>query len=281
MYGQWVDPECDWWVKLRHADRHIGVVAEAEQSYLAAEPWTLETEPTDQPHVSNVRLRLHEQPPADLVLHAGDALHSMSSALDSLAFALGRAFHGPDLDEDEDLQSRTEFPVKHSLEDLQAWARLRRRNELYGEREIRALWWAQSYYWTATGYTDHGIGPEPGSPDEQEHFRWDALHRLRSLHKIDKHRRLHVALLGPNGTYWGSDGDSQRRANIGAVWRDGEVVAQVYDPPSSANDTEIHWGLRVVLVEGGRRDLLVDELRRLRQVVGQSLGSVIRAMTSA
>lgn len=280
MYGQWVDQDCDWWVKLRHADRHIGLVAELERSYLAAEPWTLEVEPTEQPHVSNLRLRLHETPPTNLVLHAGDALHSMSSALESISYALARVFHGPGFDHDDGLQSLTEFPVKHSLADLEAWARRGRRTELYGEREIRALWWAQSYYWTATAFTEHFIGPEPGSPDEVEQQRFDPLRRLRDLHNIDKHRRLHIALLGPDVPYWGSDGDSQRRANIGGVWRDGEVVAQVYDPPSNANDTDINWGLRVVLVEVGRRDLLVDELRRLHQVVQHSLGSVVQAMTT-
>lgn len=278
MYETWRDLGRDWWVKLRHAAGHIDRVVEAERAYLAGQPWSLEPEPEGRDHVTNLRLRLHEPPPPELVLYAGDALHSLSSALDSIAFALAREHYGPGLDDDEVLQSRTEFPVRYSAEALESWRRSNRRTELFGERELRALWWGQSYYWHATSYADHGVGPAPDSPEEAQQISYDPLRRLRYLHKIDKHRRLHVALLGPDITYWGSSGDSQRRANIGAVWRDGEVVAQVYDPPSDAEDTEIEWGLRVVLVEEGRRELVVDELRRLHQAVGLSLDAVIRAM---
>ena len=276
----WRDPRCDWWAKAQHAGSHIELVRAAELEYLNRAPWSLDPEPTGQNYVTNLRLRVLEPPPTWGVLHAGDALHNMSSALDSIAFALARKTFGPELDSDERLQRQTEFPVKYSKQDLLAWANERGRSRLFSPEDLDTLWHVQSYFWARVAWEESESGPTPGSPEEREARARDPLTRLRDLNNVDKHRRLHISLLGPDVPNWGSSGGSLRQVRMGGAWRDGEVVAQVFDPPSDAVDTDINWDLRLVLVEAGRRPILVDELSWLLEVVRQTLSQVIRRSSS-
>ncbi len=218
-----------------------------------------------------------EQPPAAVALGIGDVLHNMSSALDSLAFAIARRTHGQRLDEDERLQKATEFPVRYSRDEISTWAAERGRIALYSAGDLDALWCGQTYYWTATAWTEHRIGHEPGSMEAARQRDADPLTRLRHLHNIDKHRRLHVALLGPDLPHWfTSDGTTQRRVAMTGLWQDGQIVAEVYDPPSDAGDSEMTWDLRLKLAEQAEPVLLVSQLEHLQGAVASALGSTIQ-----
>ena len=110
------------------------------------------------------------------------------------------------------------------------------------------------------------------SPNEVE---FDQLSRLRRLHNIDKHRRLHVVVFSPDLPRWGSNGKSLRRVELTQVWRDGQVVAVVDDPPSDAQDTEMVWDLRLSLDEGKHHGPLVGELRGLAESVRQCVAATL------
>ena len=270
----WGNPEADWWAKVRRAESHINDVAELERAYLKRTPWRLDPQPGPVAHRTLLTLRIEESPPIDIALATGDALHGLSSALDALAFAVARATYGPALDDDERLQRETAFPVQWSRSCLVAWWDTKPRRQLYSEGDIEALWRGQSAYWSAYARAELGL-PEITRADGLDEVEFDQLTRLRRLHNIDKHRRLHVVVFSPDLPHWGSNGTSQRRVALEPVWHEGLVVAVVDDPPSDAQDTVMEWDLRLSLDEGEHRRPLVSELRSLAQTVRQCLAQTL------
>lgn len=270
MTTGWADHGADWWAKVRRAEAHIETVAALESEYLGRSAWRLDGEPGPVPHRTLLRLRISEPVPVELALATGDALHGLSSALDALAFAMARATFGPALDSDDRLQRQTEFPVQLSRKALVDWWDYKQRRQLYGEDDIDALWRGQSVYWSAVARSELGLPDITG--DEAPHeVEYDQLSRLRGLHNIDKHRRLHVVVFSPDVPHWGSNGTSLRRVALEQVWHDGEIVAVVDDPPSDAQDTDMVWDLRLSFDEGQHHGPLVNELRSLAQTVRQCL----------
>jgi hypothetical protein len=262
----WTDPSADWWAKVRRAEAHIDTVADLEKEYLQRSSWRLDAAPGPVPHRTLLTLRISEPSPVDIPSATGDALHGLSSALDALAFAMARATYGPALDTDERLQKQTEFPVQLSRSALVEWWDSRQRRQLYGQDDVEALWRGQSVYWSAFARAELGL-PDITVADALGEVEFDQLSRMRRLHNIDKHRRLHVVVFSPDLPYWGSNGTSLRRVALEPVWHDGHVVAVVDDPPSDARDTAMVWDLRLSLDEGDQRGPLVNELRSLAQTV--------------
>lgn len=217
-----------------------------------------------------------------MALIAGEVTHALSSALDALAFGIARARVGAAvMDADESLQRLPDFPVQYSWSDMRKWGRDRRRPELFGPRELKALWFGQSCYWRAGAWEEFQIGPEPGSEAEVAARRWDPLTRLRYLDNVDKHRRLHVALLAPEVPHWFSSGDSPRGISVASPWVDGQIVARVLDPPSEVEDSDINWDLRLAFAERGIRSNLVDELTNLHGQTVYALGRVIQGLQAS
>ena len=280
MITGWVDQGADWWAKVRRAESHIETVADLETDYLRRSAWQLEGEPGPVPHRTLLRLRISEPVPVELALATGDALHGLSSALDALAFAMARETFGPALDLDDRLQRQTEFPVQLSRKGLVDWWDHKQRRQLYSEGDIEALWRGQSVYWSAFARAELGK-PDITVDEAPDEVEYDQLSRLRRLHNIDKHRRLHVVVFSPDVPHWGSNGTSLRRVALEPVWRDGHVVAVVDDPPSDAQDTDMVWDLRLSLDEGQHHRPLVNELRSLAQTVGQCLTETLSHLDGA
>ena len=202
MNMTWTDPSADWWVKVRRAESHIDTVAAMEQEYLGRSGWRLDADPVPVPHRTLLTLRISEPAPVDIPLATGDALHGLSSALDALAFAMARVTFGPSLDADERLQKQTEFPVQLSRSGLVEWWDSRQRRELYSEDDVEALWRGQSAYWSAFARAGLGL-PDITVADAPAEVEFDQLSRMRRLHNIDKHRRLHVVVFSPDLPHWG------------------------------------------------------------------------------
>lgn len=274
LTDKWWDKSAPWWQKWQHACSRISDVDEAEQRYLARSPWDLNRRPTERTGVSRISFRLLEQPPASIGLMAGEALHALSSALDAVAFAMASRNYDGDLDASP-LVRDSSFPVCISREELDSWVRIRRRQELFRTEDLQLFWSAQSSYWQEEAIREKWLDKE------QVGRRVDPLVRLRALHNIDKHRRLHVIPLGPHVPYWSSSGsDSRREVSISGVWLDGCDVAEIYDDPDAPVDGEMHWDLRLHLVEPPRRVLLVKELNHLALQVHRSLEVVVRGMVA-
>lgn len=276
----WTDTSSAWWAKLSRANEHLAQVRQLERAYLDAAAWSTIYEPTGEEHWFDVRLHVDEPPPIDISLVAGDCLHNLSSALDAVAYAIAEVNVGGQLLQDEKLQRVSAFPVVASRQALDGWAPndgLRR--EIYTEIDLDLLWKAQSFYWTAEAVNNDWIDVRPGSAEWSVLVQRDPLQLLRSLNNVDKHRRVHVALHGPDVPHWGTSGESLGEVRMAGIWQDGAVVARVYDPPSAALDTPMEWDLRLYVVERGERTKLVDLLEHLYASVAHSLTVVARGMT--
>jgi hypothetical protein len=82
------------------------------------------------------RVQLSRPIPADLAVLVADAIHNMRSALDQVAYHLADR-HVGGLTADQ--ERTTEFPIKTTAQDFDGWMRERRRGDLYGPNESRAL----------------------------------------------------------------------------------------------------------------------------------------------
>jgi hypothetical protein len=84
----WFGLDTAWRLKLAHAARHIDQLAKVCNAYRAQDPQHVDPEPTDQPGRTAYRLYVDVPIPVDISLIAGDVLHNLRSALNTLAFAL-------------------------------------------------------------------------------------------------------------------------------------------------------------------------------------------------
>lgn len=269
---RWSDSEHDWWAKFRQADKRLSELRESEVSYLSQSPWTIRVEHSDRDDVSRVYFDLHEPIPETFSVTSGEILHNLSSALDAISFAIARENAGSGFLNDEEQQRRPEFPIVASRGGLNRWVAERRRRELYTDVDLALFWRAQSFNVMAEGFENGWFDFDRDSPKAELQIRRDPLHLLKRLSNIDKHRRLHVVLHGPNVPYWGSSGgESVREVRIVPHWTDGAVVAEIVDPPSDVINHDIQWDLCIFLSETGDRDLLVNLLDRLVGAVRQAL----------
>jgi hypothetical protein len=268
----WFDPSCDWWAKLANARHHLRDVAQMEARYLAAEPWKILMHPAGRDHAIRVRFEVLEPVPTELSARVGDVLHNLSSALDSLVFGLASAHAGEALLRDSRLEAVTTFKVVKSKAKLESWAAQLGRNELLSAQDLDLIWRAQSFALMSEAI-EAGWVTEQGDPNRGPTlFDLDQLETLRRLHNIDKHRRLPLVLHGPNVPYWSTTGgESRRETRILDIWAHGTDVAEIYNPPSDSVEGEVHWDLRLHLVEFGRRAMLIDRLDELQGTVDRSL----------
>ena len=275
----WTDSSCAWWAKLSRAREHLARLRHLEQAYLADGAWSTVYEPTEEEFWFDVRLHVDQSPPIAISLTAGDCLHNLSSALDAVAYGIAEVNVGERLAHDEMLQRASAFPVMASRQALDRWAgndSLRR--ELFTEDDLDLLWKAQTFYWTGEAVNNDWIDAKPGSAEWNTLVQRDPLQLLRSLHNVDKHRRVHIALHGPDVPHWGTSGESLREVRMAGIWKDGAVVARVYDPPSTALDAPMEWDLRLYVAEQGERVKLVDRLGHLHGSVRQSIAIVTDGM---
>ncbi len=189
------DPQGDnpWEVKLRRAQTHRAQFDSQVADFLSTDPITIER--IESPDSTDVEHRptLHRLPPGELSTTLGDFLHNLSSALDSVAFALARHSKGSDLTDDE--EQATSFPICESPDRLDRffgqkprpnkWEKLR--GTLYAEPARKAFIVAQPYRWIMVGT---GIAEAERTKRYAQEYEWSSLQRMRALHNLDKHRRL-------------------------------------------------------------------------------------------
>lgn len=250
-----------------------------ERAYLDAGPWSTVYEPTSEEHWFDLRLHVDQEPPVTIALATGDCLHNLSSALDAVAYAIAKVNVGEQLFRDEKLQKESAFPIVMSRQALERWVgKDSLRRKLFTDDNLDLLWKAQTFYWTAEAVNNDWIDAKPGSAEWNALVQRDPLKLLRSLHNVDKHRRVHIALHGPDVPHWATSGESLREVRMAGIWKDGAVVARIYDPPSTALDTPMEWDLRLYVAESSARLKLTDLLDQLCASVGHSLAVVTGGM---
>jgi hypothetical protein len=141
-----------------------------------------------------------EQPPRDPIsVLVGDALHNLRSALDTLAYALARAYTEPLTQE---IIEASEFPIfgdESRKGTTGMGANLFRDN---GRPKIQG--------WHPDAQTAvEGLQPYKRGAD----FRQDPLWALYELDRVSKHRLLHTAVAGHTGMLW----DTQAFRNIRCI----------------------------------------------------------------
>lgn len=153
-------------LKLDRADRHLTFLQEAVKAFIESDPYTVSGEDDSLTGEYVARVRIREEPPAELSLIIGDFLHNARSSLDHLAYALALS-HTPVLQNERSVQ----FLM---CGDARTYAEQRPRHlaELSPTAETVIEQLQPYHQWK-------GDGPHP-------------LLLLASLSNIDKHRLLHL-----------------------------------------------------------------------------------------
>lgn len=250
MDEMWMDSEAPWWAKLRRAAVHIEDVRAEVATLENDRPWSVESEPGERPNEVAFRLHVRRQVPADLATTAGDAIHNLRSALDTVAYALARRYLGRDLSPDE--EQATQFPI---CRDRSAFDEFfdnhMRRRSMYGEQERHALRCVQPF---ALSEEATALGLEQTTSAEIE-LKTDSIYRLHRLSIVDKHRRLPLLSWFPNMHYWsGPPGGASYRwrqaASANAPFEDGTVLGYLSDPDGNAPpQVEVFHEIRLTFMD--------------------------------
>jgi len=85
-----------------------------------------------------------------------------------------------------------------------------------------------------------------------DHFNWSAIHRLRRLNNIDKHRHLPAMGVGwPRLQYWGSDEGDDTRLR-GGYWPPTDNTILCYMVGANAASIELQTEFALVLTDDPR-----------------------------
>ncbi len=101
------------WVKIERAKEHIRDLKGEIAAFLERHPYTAVGQDDPQTGDRVIRVRVHKDPPPRMGAIAGDAIHSLRSCLDILAWQLVRAGGGTP-------NHRTKFPVSGNAKDFEA-----------------------------------------------------------------------------------------------------------------------------------------------------------------
>jgi hypothetical protein len=178
----WCDPARPWWVKLRRASFHLDELGQAVALFKQKKPWRLDTSPGRQPGEVSYRFRIAAPIPTDLAVIAGEIVHDLRSALDTVVYDLVNRYAGPLTAKQERAPA-----FKSSLdEDTFRKETEQRLKDLCGPRELAALRSVQPFAF-ATEAKAAGANINRESHDD---LAQDIPYRLDVLWNVDKHRRL-------------------------------------------------------------------------------------------
>ncbi|MEV4348893.1 hypothetical protein AB0J83_30925 [Actinoplanes sp. NPDC049596] len=198
-------------MKLRHAATHLGLLRVSVEAYGQAQPWRVETEPGRQPGEVAYRLRIDQPIPAEIAVVAGDVVHALRSALDTVVYDLARRHTGT-------LTRRQETkPAFGSRIDEQAFEELEAKlRGLCGDRGVAAVRAVQPFSFAAEA-SRLGVEMNYDSAGEPS---FDVPSRLNVLWNIDKHRRLLRLGWYPDLLYWQNEESKFEPARV----RPGEFI---------------------------------------------------------
>jgi hypothetical protein len=170
-----------------------GVAAAGGEGVPRRRPDEIVPEPTDTAGRTAFRVRIRQQVPVLLSTIAGDIVHNMRSALDSVAYEMAARHLGRPLTRKELVA--TAFPICETPPDFEDFFDKERpiRASMYGATERSALQLAQPFWFIEEATR---IGASIPTRDYSSYYQWDELRRLSELSNLDKHRQLVVFAWG-------------------------------------------------------------------------------------
>lgn len=271
-----------WWAKFRRARIHINEVRQLADALRDTGAWSVQREPAGADGWA-YRLRVHRAIPADLAAVAGEAVVSMRSALDHIAYELARR-HAGELDDAQ--ETATAFPIcrdEPAFRQFFTQGKKGIRDGLYGDSERRALQCVQPF---ALGDEARALGVE-WSAEPADELLTDHAYALNALWNIDKHRRLPGLSWARNGpAYWmgnGDPGDGEEDAGFSvrryaarvrelAPLQDGDLFYELHGSPGAGRPrVELRQDIDLVLTDDPSPygSPLVQRLEGLHQVLTQ------------
>jgi len=243
----WLDPSASWNVKARRAAHHFADLRQEVDAFRSRRPFALTPEPAETPRRLAYRLKFREPIPAELSAIVGDVLHNLRSALECVAYELARRTRGTALTPAE--ERATTFPIQPTPESFEKFfTENKRRDTLFDARSRAALRLVQPF-WLADQAREFNIELNDGV----DRVAWDELTRLDALWNIDKHRRLTVTAWWPEMIYWGSNGESRRKAYRGdGTVADGSILLYV-DGSDEGQGDELSYEFNLTLTDDPAR----------------------------
>ena len=184
-------------LKVARAYEHIEDVKQLAQDWLGTDAYTVAREIDPETGHTVCKARIKGQPPVEIGLVVGDAVHNLRSALDHAVYALAERHLGPlPIEAQERLafpivgnQNSKGQPADGSVIFQELLTGRRRLVELLPDNVLRYIESIQPYRWEGEGF--------------RHHWLWF----VHDLDRIDKHRRIHVASAWLGMPYVTSPGD--------------------------------------------------------------------------
>jgi hypothetical protein len=215
--------------RLSHAAEHLDELDRQVEEFMASDPFGLEEENDEDAGHFVVRGRIRAEPPAELGLVLGDAVHSMRAALDNLFWGFALLHRSPPPD-------RAAFPV---FKDSEKWA----------QRSAKIL----ESVSTDVGEVIRSLQPCVRHPTQPE---GDALWVLTRLWNDDKHRRvvpsvsaIDNSLINVGHLQYSGKGPARvlPRARHNGLFADGDVLGEFRYTPGSEYGVGFHFQMYVAL----------------------------------
>lgn len=206
-----------WVVKFDRADELLHLLEAEVEEYLEGGAATLSADRLpDDPALWELRLRLRRQPPPRWSAIAGDVLHNVRSALDSLIYALLVERSSQPLTDRQ--RKAAQFPITQDEVGFRKfdWHAGSADDELVAAVAAVQPW-----------HDIRGLGF--GADEIADVLPKYPLSLLQRWSNIDKHRTLHTAVAGLDALHMGLPAGSSSDWQVADPWpwRDGSVVMRV------------------------------------------------------
>lgn len=220
-------------LKLGKAREHMQAAKERADAFIGADPYAIgrDLEEDGRKHVH--KFTRYEEPPPEIGLTVGDAIHNLRSSLDHLAFALankGAASVGMAMTSKQ--ETSIQFPIVRALDEFKDQVARNRLRYVDGEA-IRAICLVQPF--------------KRGSQ-----FNIDYLWKIAELDNADKHRKLTTVgcVVHSEAPSLMSSVPEPSRTYHGGPWGlEAKVVTYVFPTPQPEVDMEANSTFSVALEE--------------------------------
>jgi hypothetical protein len=174
-------------LKLRRAQEHIAAAGEAAAAWLSTDAYTIDRRTDATTGVTEALVRLRGQPPPELALLVGDAVHNLRAALDhamyEAAVRRARGVLAPAI------EATIAFPVVSTGDDTKFASEAGQRLKGVSGRVRDVVRQEQPYLWN--------------SAEHPEAYRFHPIWKVNALDSIDKHRRVTVTAAALGTQWWG------------------------------------------------------------------------------
>lgn len=234
--------------KLRRADEHLSTLVDGITAYLDTQPYLISFEVDAETGQNVAKAKANGEPPpvVEWGLLIGDCVHNMRSALDHLAWELA----GPEP------PRKTEFPIFHEVDEFE---RTTKGGGLWKIEAIKDPHARALIKSVQPCYSDR--------PRRELH----PLASLRDFANIDKHRMLHLSVVGLGGmAYWvGESGhDFIDSVNFGPIY-DGAEIGRFSAKSDEEVDMNPSFTVDVTMSDRGPARNMSAEgaMRRIRETI--------------